>query len=111
MRPRIVFHIFRKDLIEMLRDRRTVIMAFVVPALIYPVLFTLLGSVASDKRGELERTRARVAVWGPLAGGRAGGAAHRRPGGPGRRARRAAAGRDGRGSPGGWRTSAPTWCW
>ena len=66
MRPAIVFHIFRKDLVETLRDRRTVVMAFVVPALIYPLLFTLLGSVATDKRGQLERTRARVAVWGPV---------------------------------------------
>lgn len=66
MRPGIVFHIFRKDLVETLRDRRTVVMAFVVPALIYPLLFTLLGSVATDKRGELERTRARLAVWGPV---------------------------------------------
>lgn len=66
MRPGIVFHIFRKDLVETLRDRRTVVMAFVVPALIYPVLFTLLGTVATDKRGELERTRARVAAWGPV---------------------------------------------
>ena len=55
MRPRIVFHIFRKDLVETLRDRRTVVMAFVVPALIYPLLFTLLGSVTTDKRAELER--------------------------------------------------------
>ena len=66
MRRRIVFHIFRKDLVETLRDRRTVVMAFVVPALMYPLLFTLLGSVATDKRGELERTRARVAAWGPV---------------------------------------------
>ena len=62
MRLGIVLHIFRKDLVETLRDRRTVVMAFVVPALIYPMLFTLLGSVATDKRGELERTRARVAA-------------------------------------------------
>jgi sodium transport system permease protein len=66
VRPAIVLHIFRKDLVETLRDRRTVIMAFLVPALIYPLLFTLLGSFARDKRGELERTRARVAVWGPV---------------------------------------------
>jgi len=66
MRLAIVLHIFRKDLVETLRDRRTVVMAFVVPALIYPLLFTLLGSVATDKRGELERTRARVAAWGPV---------------------------------------------
>ena len=66
MRLAIVLHIFRKDLVETLRDRRTVVMAFLVPALIYPLLFTLLGSVATDKRGELERTRARVAAWGPV---------------------------------------------
>jgi sodium transport system permease protein len=66
MRPAIVLHIFRKDLVETLRDRRTVVMAFLVPALVYPLLFTLLGSVATDKRGELERTRVRLAVWGPV---------------------------------------------
>src|SRR6516162_71280 len=66
MRPAIVLHIFRKDLVETLRDRRTVVMAFVVPALVYPLLFTLLGSVATDKRGDLERTRPRVAAWGPV---------------------------------------------
>ena len=66
MRLAIVLHIFRKDLVETLRDRRTVVMAFLVPALVYPLLFTLLGSVATDKRGELERTRARVAAWGPV---------------------------------------------
>jgi sodium transport system permease protein len=66
VRPAIVLHIFRKDLVETLRDRRTVVMAFLVPALIYPLLFTLLGSVATDKRGELERTRVRLAAWGPV---------------------------------------------
>jgi sodium transport system permease protein len=66
MRPAIVLHIFRKDLVETLRDRRTVVMAFLVPALVYPLLFTLLGSVATDKRGELERTRVRLAAWGPV---------------------------------------------
>jgi sodium transport system permease protein len=66
MRLAIVLHIFRKDLVETLRDRRTVVMAFLVPALVYPLLFTLLGSVATDKRGELERTRARVAAWGAV---------------------------------------------
>src|SRR5262249_8118556 len=66
MRPAIVFHIFRKDLVETLRDRRTVVMAFVVPAVIYPLLFTLAGSVGTDKRGELERTRGQVAAWGPV---------------------------------------------
>jgi sodium transport system permease protein len=59
MRPRIVFTIFRKDLTEVLRDRRTVIMAFVVPALIYPVLFTLLGSVS---QGVLHHATCPVAV-------------------------------------------------
>jgi sodium transport system permease protein len=66
MRPAIVLHIFRKDLVETLRDRRTVVMAFLVPALVYPLLFTLLGSVATDKRGELERTRVRLAAWGAV---------------------------------------------
>ena len=36
MRPRIVWTIFAKELVDTLRDRRTLFAMFVVPILLYP---------------------------------------------------------------------------
>ncbi len=38
MRPRIVLTIVRKELLEALRDRRTLFMMIVLPILLYPLL-------------------------------------------------------------------------
>ncbi len=59
-------------------------MAFVVPALIYPLLFTLLGSVATDKRGA---ARAHAGPGGRVGPGARGGAGRRRAEGAGGRRR------------------------
>jgi len=47
--------VFRKDLLEVLRDRRAMFFAFVVPILIYPVLFLSFGklSLKNDPGREL----------------------------------------------------------
>jgi sodium transport system permease protein len=66
MRLAIVLHIFRKDLVETLRDRRTVGDGLPGAGAGLSAALHLLGSVATDKRGELERTRARVAAWGAV---------------------------------------------
>lgn len=66
MRPLIVWHIFRKDLLETLRDRRTLFTTIVLPLVVYPLLFTAVGSFTSNKREELNAQTARVAVWGPV---------------------------------------------
>ena len=42
----LLWVIFRKDLIEVLRDRRAMFFAFVVPILIYPVLFLSFGKLS-----------------------------------------------------------------
>ena len=42
----LVWVIFRKDLLEVLRDRRAMFFAFVVPILIYPVLFLTFGKLS-----------------------------------------------------------------
>ncbi len=44
MRPLIVWHIFRKDLTETLRDRRTLFTTIVLPLVVYPLLFTAIST-------------------------------------------------------------------
>ena len=66
MRPLIVWHIFRKDLTETLRDRRTLFTTIVLPLVVYPLLFTAIGSFTSNKREQVKAQTARVAVWGPV---------------------------------------------
>ena len=66
MRPRIVWHIFRKDLLETLRDRRALFTTLVLPIVIYPLLFTAIGSFTSNKREQIAAQLAQVAVWGPV---------------------------------------------
>ena len=62
MRLRSVSIIFRKELIEILRDRRTLIAMVVVPILLYPVL--MLGSIhaAQFQSGKMQREEIRIAV-------------------------------------------------
>jgi len=62
MRLHSVSIIFRKELIESLRDRRTLIAMVVVPILLYPVL--MLGSIhaAQFQSGKMQREEIRIAV-------------------------------------------------
>ena len=38
--------VFRKELVELLRDRRAIFFAFVVPLLLYPVLFISMSAMS-----------------------------------------------------------------
>ncbi len=64
MRRRIVGTIYRKELRESLRDRRTLIMMGLVPMLLYPLL--IIGTTKLiDVQSEASEARAsRVAIWG-----------------------------------------------
>jgi len=66
MRPLIVWHIFRKDLLETLRDRRALFTTIVIPLVIYPLLFTFMASMTRSKKEEMEKKQARLAAWGPI---------------------------------------------
>jgi sodium transport system permease protein len=66
VRPLIVWHIFRKDLVETLRDRRALFTTLVLPLVLYPLLFTAIGSFTSNKREQIKSQPARIAVWGPV---------------------------------------------
>ena len=66
MRPQIIWHIFRKDLLETVRDRRALFTTLVLPIVLYPLLFTAIGSFTSNKREQLAAQAARIFVWGPV---------------------------------------------
>lgn len=44
----MIFKIFKKELIETLRDRRTLIVMIVIPALLFPLIFKLTSSMTRD---------------------------------------------------------------
>src|SRR5262245_7238619 len=56
--------VYRKELTEALRDRRTLITTFLVPLLMIPVLGTGFTSVMSAVIGSAKKEKARVAVIG-----------------------------------------------
>src|ERR1041384_4562189 len=56
--------VYRKELTEALRDRRTLITTFLVPLLMIPVLGAGFTSVMSAVIGSAKREKARVAVVG-----------------------------------------------
>ncbi len=66
MRWSIVSTIFWKELRETLRDRRTLFAMFVLPVLIHPLMFLLLGKLSAVENQARKSLEPSVVVWGPL---------------------------------------------
>jgi sodium transport system permease protein len=66
MRPAIVLAVLAKELLETLRDRRTVVMMIGLPLLLYPLLVIGAGRLQQWRRGALESRASNVIVWGAL---------------------------------------------
>jgi sodium transport system permease protein len=64
MRPRIAWTIFRKELLETLRDRRTLFMMIVLPVLLYPMMIIAFSWFAESQSEAREERSSSVAVWG-----------------------------------------------
>lgn len=62
MRWRKVNDIFKKEILDTLRDRRTLMMMIVVPVLLYPALMILLNEVAASQQAKLEQKTVKVAL-------------------------------------------------
>jgi sodium transport system permease protein len=62
----IVFTIFRKELTETLRDRRTLFAMFVLPTLIHPLIFLGLGQMTATEIATRRSLEPKAAVWGVL---------------------------------------------
>ena len=62
MNPKTVYTIVGKELLEMLRDKRTLIAMIGIPLLLYPLLIIVMIQVASVHQSKLEETASRVAL-------------------------------------------------
>lgn len=66
MRPRLVWTIFRKEIIDSLRDRRTLVMMLGIPILLYPLLIIASAKFQESQSEAREARVSSVAVWGEL---------------------------------------------
>jgi sodium transport system permease protein len=65
MRWSIALALFRRDLLEALRDRRTLVLLVLVPMLLYPLLMAAGGLISGALSRNLEDKPLKLAVWGP----------------------------------------------
>ncbi|PSR11323.1 MAG: hypothetical protein DA408_04790 [Bacteroidetes bacterium] len=61
MRRHIIATIFKKEMREVLRDKRMLYLIILLPFFLYPVLFTLIGSIGANQQEKL--TNEKVTVW------------------------------------------------
>jgi sodium transport system permease protein len=64
MRPRIIWTIFRKEITETLRDRRTLLMMVGLPLLLYPLMIIGLSKLGESQEEAREARISKVGVWG-----------------------------------------------
>ena len=64
MRLRTVLVIFRKEVLDMLRDRRTLVAMIGIPLVLYPALFVFGSQAAIMQQDKLDAAKSRVAVRG-----------------------------------------------
>jgi sodium transport system permease protein len=64
MRARIAWTIFRKELTETLRDRRTLFMMVILPMLLYPLMIIAVSWFQTSQTETREQRVSTVAVWG-----------------------------------------------
>src|SRR5262249_34844716 len=62
MRLAKVKEIFRKEILDTLRDRRTLMIMIVVPVLLYPGLMIFVNEVAATQQAKMEQKKIRVAL-------------------------------------------------
>lgn len=66
MRLSFALVVFRKEMLETLRDKRTLISLVLLPILLYPLFALLMTRMADSDIQQLESRPSRVAVWGTL---------------------------------------------
>ena len=64
MSLRNVAIVYKKELLESLRDRRTVLSSVLVPLLLFPVLTLVLGTLAAELFEEAKRQPSKIMILG-----------------------------------------------
>ena len=66
IRPRIVATIWKKEISETLRERRTLFIMLVLPVLLYPMLIMVFSRLAESESEASLAQSSTVAVWGEV---------------------------------------------
>ena len=66
MRLAIILTIFRKEILETLRDRRTLVFSFLLPILLYPVLSLSLAKVQQAHVEQQQAKLSHISAWGDV---------------------------------------------
>ena len=56
--------VYRKEILEALRDRRTIISTIVIPIIVFPVIFVAFGGLAGAMVKSAQSERAKIAIMG-----------------------------------------------
>ena len=64
MNYRRTYTIFLKEIRDVLRDRRTLMVMIILPILLYPVVMILMLQIATTQIGKLDTMPAKVAILG-----------------------------------------------
>src|SRR3954471_21331755 len=56
--------VYRKEILEALRDRRTIISTIVIPIILFPVIFVAFGGLAGAMVKSAQAERAKIAIVG-----------------------------------------------
>jgi ABC-type Na+ efflux pump permease subunit len=66
VRLRIIWTILRKELLEALRDRRTLVRLILIPVILYPIFALGVSKLLGSESAARAARPSRVAVWGEL---------------------------------------------
>lgn len=61
MRTKIVKQIFKKEMLDILRDKKTIFMMIILPLLLYPVIMVGASSIMSMSMNKMEQTTVNIA--------------------------------------------------
>lgn len=62
----MIFTIFKKELIDTLRDKRTMRTMLLIPLLVFPIMLTIFVNVSSSFEKKASEEKLKIGVWGDL---------------------------------------------
>ena len=68
MRKKIISTIFKKELLEVVRDKKMLFLVILLPFFMYPVLFTIMGKVGKSQGDKMSNTKVTVLINQELEG-------------------------------------------
>lgn len=62
----MIFTIFKKELIDTLRDKRTMRTMLLIPLLVFPIMLTIFVNVSSSFEKKASEEKLKIGIWGDL---------------------------------------------